>query len=102
MAEFWVNGIVSQRDKKPYVQLSNEKGIIAQLSIGQARKIAVDIIVMASRAEADSMILKFFSANEFPEEAAGTLLVEFRDFRHELDMEKVEGLFEDPDTGELK
>lgn len=102
MAEFWVNGIVSDRDKQPYVQLSNEKGMIAQLSMSQARKIAMDILVMASRSEADAMILKFFSAREFPEDAAGALLVLFRDFRHELDMEKVEGHCQDPDTGEIK
>jgi hypothetical protein len=28
MAHFWVNGIVSSRDKQPYIQLSNEKGMI--------------------------------------------------------------------------
>lgn len=102
MSDFWVNGIVSQRDKQPYVQLSNDKGMIAQLSMAQARKIAMDILVMASRTEADSMLLKFFSKNEFPEQAAGVLMVEFRDFRHELDMEKVEGSEQDPDTGEIK
>ncbi len=25
--DFWVNGIVAVRDGKPYIQLSNEKGI---------------------------------------------------------------------------
>jgi len=36
MADFWVNGIVSQRDKQPYIQLSNEKGMIAHLTMSQA------------------------------------------------------------------
>ena len=40
MADFWVNGIVAQRDKQPYIQLSNEKGMIAQLTMAQARQVA--------------------------------------------------------------
>lgn len=90
MPHFWVNGIVSNRDKKPYIQLSNEKGMIGQLSLGEARNVAMDILVMASRTEADAMILKFFEKMDFPEAAAGGLLVEFRDFRAELDQEVVE------------
>jgi hypothetical protein len=90
MADFWVNGIVSNRDKQPYIQLSNEKGMIAQLSMVQARQIAMDILVMASRTECDAMVLKFFSKFELPEQAAGAMLVEFRDFRAALDDEKLE------------
>jgi len=90
MADFWVNGIVSQRDKQPYIQLSNEKGMIAQLTMSQARQIAMDILVMASRTEADAMILKFFSKMEFNPGAAGMLMQEFRDFRAQLDDEKIE------------
>jgi hypothetical protein len=100
MPDFWVNGIVSHRDQQPYVQLSNEKGMIAQLSMGQARKIAMDMLVMCSRTEADAMLVKFFDKNEFPEEAAAALLIAFRDFRAGLDQEKVEGSLQDPDTGE--
>lgn len=100
MADFWVNGIVSHRDRKPYIQLSNEKGMIAQLSMAQARKIAMNILVMASRTEADAMIHQFFDKEEFPPEAGAAIMLGFRDFRHELDMEKVEGKEEDPDTGE--
>jgi hypothetical protein len=90
MSEFWVNGIVAVRDGNPYIQLSNEKGMIAQLSMSEAREIANDILVMASRTEADAMILKFFQKFELPAEAASGMLVEFRDFRHELDMDKAE------------
>lgn len=95
---FWVNGIVAQRDKKPYIQLSNDKGMIAQLSMGEARKVAHDILVMASRTEADAMLIRFFDKTGLPEKGASALLVDFRDFRHELDMEKVEGKEEDPDA----
>jgi hypothetical protein len=90
MGDFFVNGIVSTRDEKPYIQLSNEKGMIAQLSMGQARQIANDIMLMCSRAEADAMIIKFFLKTKLPMGAVGELLQDFRDFRHELDMEKVE------------
>lgn|SRR5262245_41559469 len=90
MAEFWVNGIVSQRDNQPYIQLSNEKGIFAQLSMAQARQVAQDILVMASRTEADAMVLKFFNAEELPEQAGGLFMVQFRDFRAKLDDEAIE------------
>lgn len=59
---FWVNGIVSNRDKQPYIQLSNEEGMIAQLTVGQARTIAQDMLIMASRCECDSMNWKGRSA----------------------------------------
>lgn len=90
MSEIWVNGIVAVRDGKPYVQLSNENGIIAQFSISEARQIANDIVTMASRTEADAMIHQFFAKRGLPAEASGQLMVEFRDFRHELDMNKAE------------
>lgn len=83
MADFWVNGIVSQRDKQPYLQLSNEKGMIAQLTMRQARQIAMDMLVMCSRTEADAMLVKFFNKKV-------ALMQEFRDYRAELDDEKIE------------
>jgi len=100
MASIMVNGIVAARDKQPYLQLSNEDGMIAQLSMAQARNIAHDILVMCSRTEADAMILKFFTKAEFPENAAGALMVDFRDFRAQLDEEALETFRNDPDTGE--
>jgi hypothetical protein len=87
---FWVNGIVANRDKRPYVQLSNENGLLMQVTMAEARQIARDIMVAASRAEADAMILKFFSQAEFPDNAAAALMMQFRDFRGELDDEAVE------------
>jgi hypothetical protein len=96
MPEMMVNGIVAARDKQPYIQLSTEKGLICQMTMGEARKFAGDIEFMASRTEADAMLVKFFSGNEFPEQAAGALLTDFREFRHKLDMEKVEGSVSEP------
>ena len=90
MAAFWVNGIVAVRDGKPYIQLSNEKGMIAQLSMSETRQIAMDMLVMASRTEADAMIHKFFSDNGLPAAAGALLMVKFRDFRAALDAEKAE------------
>jgi len=90
MADFWVNGIVAVRDHKPYIQLSNEKGIICQLSMSETRQVAMDMLQMAARTEADAMIHKFFAKNEFPQDAANALMMDFRDFRAELDAEKAE------------
>ena len=100
MSDFWVNGIVSNRDQQPYVQLSNEKGMIAQLSMGQARKIAMDILVMASRTEMDAMLHKFFREEFDKPEIANHAMVLFRDYRAELDQEKVEGKMDEPRNDE--
>ncbi len=42
---------------------------------------------MASRTEADAMVLKFFDKEEYPSGAAAAVMVAFRDFRAELDEE---------------
>jgi hypothetical protein len=102
MGHLLVEGIVAARDKEPYVVLSNEKGRVWQLSVAEARKLAMDILQMAARTEADAMIIKFFEAQEFPAGAAGHLLVDFRDFRLRLDNQPVEGTVVDPDTGDLR
>jgi hypothetical protein len=94
---FWVNGIVAVRNGQPYIQLSNEKGMIAQLSMAEARKVAMDILQMASRTEADAMIVKFFEHADLPQGALGALLHEFRNFRMALDTEPVEGSFDPPE-----
>lgn len=90
MSDFWVSGIVAVRDKKPYIQLSNEKGIIAQLSMSETRQVAMDMLVMAARTEADALLWKFVKARELPEQMGGELMQMFRDFRAELDAEKAE------------
>ena len=90
MSDFWVNGIVAMRDGKPYIQLSNEKGMIAQMSMSETRQIAMDMLVMAARTEADAMINKFFAKEEFPPSASNEVMLAFRDFRAELDAEKAE------------
>lgn len=94
---FFVLPIVAARDGQPYIQLSNEHGQIAQLTMAQARNIAHDILVGCSRAEADAMIIRFFERSEFPKNAAGALLIDFRNFRAELDAEVVSRSQEDPD-----
>jgi hypothetical protein len=87
MPTLWVNGIVAARDKMPYIVLSRDEEQIAQLSIAQALNLAQDIYKMAARSEADAMIHKFFSAQEYPAGANNALMVEFRDFRAKLDEE---------------
>lgn len=90
MADFWVNGIVAVRDGKPYIQLSNEKGVIAQLSMSETRQVAMDMLVMAARTEVDSMIHRFCKERGFPPEASSGMMGAFRDYRAELDAEKAE------------
>ena len=102
MSEVMINGIVSHRDQQPYVQMSNTDGIFAQLSMAQARNVAIDMLQMCARTEADAMLLKFFSTEEFPEAACHALLIAFRDFRAKLDDEQIQTFREDPDTGEKK
>lgn len=87
---FWVNGIVAQRNGMPYIQLSNEKGLIGQLTMSQARQVANDIVIMCSRTEADAMIFKFFQKMELPIAGANAVMQDFRNFRFELDEEKAE------------
>ena|SRR5215472_7401320 len=90
MPSLWVNGIVAVKDKQPYVQLSNDERILAQLTMAEARNFAIDILQMAARSEADAMIVKFFEKAEFPMGAAEALMQDFRDFRAALDQEAVE------------
>jgi len=97
---FWVQGIVAARDGQPYIQLANDERMIAQFTIAEARKVAQDLIVSASYAEADAMLHRFFKRLDFPPAALGALMIEFRDLRHEQAMKKVEGSHSDPDTGE--
>ena len=99
MSDFWVNGIVSTRDKQPYIQLSNETGMIAQLSMGQARKIAHDILVMCSRTEMDAMVLAWFEKITPAHEAAVAMMHDFREYRAAFDQEVVEGRLEEPPQG---
>lgn len=89
MANFWVNGIVAVRDKKPYIQLSNEKGLLGQLSMSEARQVAMDILVMASRTEADAMFWQWAEENNLGDKAGESFIVSFRDFRAKLDDEAV-------------
>ena len=84
----WVNGIVAVRDGQPYIQLSNENGMLAQLSMSDARQYADDIIQMCARTEADAMLIRFLGKMDLPKEAAAVLMNEFRDYRAELDADR--------------
>jgi hypothetical protein len=95
----FVDGIVAARDGEPYVRLvvNGEK---AQLSIAEAHKIALDLLKVSSRTEADAMLFRFFQKNDFPREAAGALMQDFRYYRQIQDEKKVEETTVDPETGE--
>lgn len=92
-----INGIVSRRDKQPYLQMDVD-GHLVQLSMARARNVARDIEAMCARTEADAMIHRFFDRKDFPEGAAQAIMVEFRDFRMKLDEEATEKLRVDPDA----
>jgi hypothetical protein len=95
-----VDGIVAQRDFQPYLRIFVNGNQVAQISIAQARKIAADIVQMASRCEADAMIHRFFNKQGLPPQASRALMLEFRKFRQALDEETVAGTLLDPETGE--
>jgi hypothetical protein len=90
-ADVWINGMVASKSLEPRIELMSSTGIRMTWSIGVARKIAHDIIIMCSRTEADAMIVKFFKERDLPLEAAAALMKDFRDYRAELDQEEVEG-----------
>jgi hypothetical protein len=100
MSNFRVDGIVARRDKQPYVRFLLEGKPVAQLDMAQARNVAMDILQMCSRAEADAMIYKFFDKSEYPAGAAAALMMEFRKFRAGLDAAPIETSSTNPDTGE--
>jgi len=99
--DVWVSGLVAARDHQPYIQLMTSNGIMTQWNVAEARKIANDIVTMCSRCEADAMLVKFFGKMEFPDGALAALMHEFREYRHSLDMVKVEGK-DDPDMGGME
>lgn len=85
-----VEGIVAARDKQPYIKLFKDGDPIAQMSMGEARNFANDILTMCARTEADAMIHKFFVDRDLSPQAAGALMLDFRNFRAALDGEAVE------------
>lgn len=95
-----VDGIVAKRNKEPYVRLILNGNPICQMSVTEARKVASDLQLMASRTEADAMLIRFFDNENFPEGAAVALMHEFRMFRLALDEATAQGSYSDPETGE--
>jgi hypothetical protein len=93
-----VGSIVAQRNNQPYVRIHINGDLVAQLTLGQARTIAQDLIDAAARGEADAMIWKFFSKQQFPQGAGEALMMEFREFRQRLDEESVERSYSDPEN----
>jgi hypothetical protein len=91
-----VEGIVAIRDKQPYIKLFKDGFPIAQMSMAQARKFADDIVNMCARTEADSIIHKFFADRQLPPIAAAELMLDFRNYRVEIDSEAVETFYETP------
>lgn len=97
MPNIAVDGIVAMSDKKPYVRLFIDGKQVAQLSMAEVRKIAGDLVQMASRTEADSIIHSFFSMEELPIGATVACMMKFREFRKVLDGEMVGGFYSNPE-----
>jgi hypothetical protein len=90
-----ISGIVAARDKQPYL-LIDVDGHTVQCSMADARNVARDIERMCARTEADAMIHKFFAKEGYPAGAGAALMIEFRDFRSNLDAAAVERTESDP------
>ena len=95
----FVDGIVAARNKEPFVRIIIN-GEQAQLTIAEAHKIATDMLKVAARTEADAMVLRFFSDNQFPPGAGAAIMQEFRYFRQRQDDKEVESMTVDPESGE--
>lgn len=95
----FVDGIVAARNKEPFVRII-VNGEQAQLNIAEAHKIATDMLKVAARTEADAMVLRFFSDNQFPPGAGAAIMQEFRYFRQRQDDMEVESMTVDPESGE--
>lgn len=95
----YVDGIVAARNKEPFVRII-VNGEQAQLTIAEAHKIATDMLKVAARTEADAMVLRFFSDNQFPPGAGAAIMQEFRYFRQRQDDKEVESMTVDPESGE--
>lgn len=95
----YVDGIVAARNKEPFVRII-VNGEQAQLTIAEAHKIATDMLKVAARTEADAMVLRFFSDNQFPPGAGPAIMQEFRYFRQRQDDKEVESMTVDPESGE--
>lgn len=84
----FLNGIVSHRTNLPLVQI-DVNGRMVLIDVAQARQVASDIYLAASRAEADAVILKFLEDPDLSPEQnlqkSGQAMVMFRNFRAELD-----------------
>jgi hypothetical protein len=88
---FFVTGIVAERDGKPYIQISTEEGMVTQFSMNEARQVAMDMLIQASRTEMDAMILNFLKNEvQAPEAAMVGIVQMFREFRAALDDEQIQ------------
>lgn len=83
--DFGVEGIVAVRDKTPYVQLLWQGEVMVQLDMPQARQVAMDIVQMAARTEADAGLISFLTSMDFDERTLGQFITGLRDFRQKQD-----------------
>lgn len=103
MPDISLAGIVARATGEPCVHLKIDGKLIAQLTVTEARSIGSDLMLCASRAEADAMLVRFWKSelgnNDLSEKALYSLLIQFRDFRLGLDLAKPDTSY-DPITEE--
>lgn len=88
MADISIRSIVAARNEEPYVQIKVDHNEMIQLRVSEARSIATDILLSASRAEMDAALLKFWRTRNFPMDEIGPMMSDFRDFRLGMDLDK--------------
>ncbi len=76
----WVESLVSHRTGEPLVQIAwyDHTG---QLDVASARQLAFQLLEAADAAISDAFLVKFLRERDLPDEAAGVLLNEFRQYR---------------------
>ena len=82
--ELWVESLVSQRDKQPYVSVRFRDEAV-QMTIAQARHHALLVLECIEAATSDAFLVEFMRAKVgIEEDHIVPLLAEFRKFREKL------------------
>lgn len=88
MSMILVSGLVSNRDYTPRIELNDAQSTFrCQMDAEDAIKLALDIIKMAEATMADALLIRWCSKNMKEQGAkfGAALMMEFRDFRAELE-----------------
>lgn len=79
---FLVSSGYGANTRKPYIEISLDGKLLAQIAPESARALAFNLLSGAEAAEQDAFLFEFFTKNlQAPIEVAGTMLKEFRNWR---------------------